>query len=606
MAEITLFPHQVDAIEAIDKARADGRNNIPVVMATGTGKTTVFSEYARRWIVDNPGRRALIIVHTDELAEQAARRLRLMCPGVSVGVMGGGKSEHGARIVVAYRQTLAGERKRNLLRKVGLIIVDECHFAVRTNTYGRIIEHFEMLAEPPLVLGFTATLARGDKQKLSTLWGEPAFTYDILSAIRAGFLLDVTGERVIVPDMDMGNVRTRAGDWSADDIAEELERTYAPEVIANEYVRLAKNRRGIAFWPLVETAYHGQRAFTAAGIRSGVVHGALPKPERREMLRRFALPLADPDAIEVMHNAVVLTVGFDEPTADIAVIARPTKSAPLYQQMVGRVLRPHDHSVPPAEREKALVLDVTGAAARHDLCTLIDLSPELESRDLEDSDRSLLELADDIEEELEQQRAGATYTFESDEYAGPATTRAFDPLSREKVWGTTGGGAHFISVGEHGLVFLAPHVSTTNIGDGANGELWDVVITSNANSDKPFLLVTEHRGLPLITALDVGETVASMANGGYGIKTLTSRKAAWRRQDPNPGQKGRATRLGIDWHGLNKGELSDAISTVMASHRIDPIIEYVTNLAASTSSASPVDGTSTGSTSPVDEIPTTQ
>jgi superfamily II DNA or RNA helicase len=592
MATITFFPHQVDAIEAIDKARADGRNNIPVVMATGTGKTTVFSEYARRWIVDNPGKRALIIVHTDELAEQAARRLRLMCPGVSVGVMGGGKSEHGARIVVAYRQTLASERKRNLLRKVGLIIIDECHFAVRTNTYGRIVTHFEMLDDPPLVLGFTATLARGDKQKLSTLWGEPAFTYDILSAIRAGFLLDVTGERVIVPDMDMGNVRTRAGDWSADDIAEELERTYAPEVIANEYVRLAKNRRGIAFWPLVETAYHGARAFTAAGIRSGVVHGALPKPERREMLRRFALPLADPDAIEVMHNAVVLTVGFDEPTADIAVIARPTKSAPLYQQMVGRVLRPPDHSVPPAERKKALVLDVTGAAARHDLCTLIDLSPELAEHDGElDDDHSLLELADDIEEELEAQRAGATYTFESDEYLGPATTRAFDPLSREKVWGTTDGGSHFISVGEHGLVFLAPHVSTASA--GADEELWDAVITSNANSDKPFLLVTEYRGLPLDAALDVGETVAAMANGGYGVKVLTSRKAAWRRAEPTTGQKGRATRLGIDWHGLNKGELSDAISIVMASRRIDPIVEYVTSLAASTGSASPVDETST-------------
>ena len=572
MAEITLFPHQTAAIDAIEHVRIAGGNFIPTVMATGTGKTTVFSEYARRWLLANPGWRALILVHTDELAMQAARRARLICPGVSVGVVKAGQDETHAQIIIGMRQTLASPRRRERLKRIGLIIVDECHFALKSNTYGKIIDDFP----DALVLGFTATLARGDKQKLSTLWGEPAFTYDILSAIRAGYLLDVAGERIVVPDLDFSKVKVRAGDYSDTDIADELERTYAPEVIAGEYLRLAKGRRGLAFWPLVETAYHGERAFTAAGIRSGVVHGQLPKPERREMLRRFALPLEHDEAIEVMHNAMVLTVGFDEPSADIAVIARPTRSAPLYQQMVGRVLRP-DLTVPASERPKALVLDVTGAGAKHGLCTLIDLSPELPDREDQDSDLSLLELADEIEEELEAQRAGATYTFETDEYRGPAATIAFDPLSREKVWGTTEGGHHFISVGDHGIVFLAPSVSGASASDDAS--LWDVVITSNEGATRQFLVPTEHRGLPLDLALNFGEGVAQMANGGYGIKTLTSRKAAWRRAEPTPGQKGRATRLGIDHAGMSKGELSDAISRVMASRRVDPIVAYVTALA---------------------------
>lgn len=579
MAEISLYPHQEQAIAAIEAARLAGQNFIPTVMATGTGKTTVFSEYARRFLAEHAGWRVLIIAHTDELVTQAAKRARLVAPHLRVGIVKAGQDEHSAQIIVASRQTLASPARRARIRKVGLIIIDECHHAVKTNTYGKILDHFtdaDPALGPPLVLGFTATLARGDKAKLSTLWGEPAFTYDILSAIRNGFLLDVTGERIIVDGLDFTALRTKAGDFSESDIADELERTYAPEVIANEYVRLAKGRRGIAFWPLVDTAYHGERAFEAAGLRSGVVHGAMDRTLRKQLLQRFALPLDHPEAIEVMHNAMVLTEGFDEPTADIAVIARPTRSAPLYQQMVGRVLRP-DLTIPARERKKALVLDVTGTAARHDLATLIDLSPEIADHEGElDAEHSLLELADDIQEELDAQRAGATYHFESDEYAGPATTTTFDPLSRAKVWGTTLAGHHFISVGTHGLVFLAPSLEPD-----ADPGTWDVIIISREGAERPFVYPTEHRGLPLDMALNFGEGVAEIP---YGAKTLTSRTARWRKGEPSAALKGKATRLGIDWAGKSKGELSDLIDIVLASRRIDPVVEYVTSLAQQQSS----------------------
>src|SRR5690606_18956576 len=72
--------------------------------------------------------------------------------------------------------------------------------------------------------------------------------------------------------------------------------------------------------------------------------------------------------LEVLVNCMVLTEGFDEPSASCAIIARPTKSAALYVQMVGRVLRKH-----PSKRD-ALVLDVVGASAEHRLATLSDLT----------------------------------------------------------------------------------------------------------------------------------------------------------------------------------------------------------------------------------------
>jgi superfamily II DNA or RNA helicase len=53
------------------------------------------------------------------------------------------------------------------------------------------------------VAGFTATLARGDKGKLSSVWEDCTFRRDILFGIRRGYLLDVRGERVVVPDLDL-------------------------------------------------------------------------------------------------------------------------------------------------------------------------------------------------------------------------------------------------------------------------------------------------------------------------------------------------------------------------------------------------------------------
>ena len=44
-------------------------------------------------------------------------------------------------------------------------------------------------------------------------------------------------------------------------------------------------------------------------------------------------------ATRVVANCAVLTEGFDEPSVDCIIVARPTQSAPLYQQMLGRGTR---------------------------------------------------------------------------------------------------------------------------------------------------------------------------------------------------------------------------------------------------------------------------
>jgi superfamily II DNA or RNA helicase len=592
--------YQREALDALWKSWDAGGTRVSIVMATGLGKTKVFTRAVWKWLQEkredssfkaNTGKRVLVIAHTDELIEQAAREMCLACPGYSVGIVKANLNETHARIIISSRQTLASERRRAQIRNVGLIVVDECHHALRTNTYGKILEHFgafcmeysdgtctehhgNVHANPGAqvkVLGVTATLARGDKGKLSTVWETVAFKRDILFGIRNGFLLDVRGERVIVADFDLGKVKQSGGDYQESALADELERTFAPQKIAEKYASVARVvggnalRQGIAFWPLVDTAYHGAEAFEAAGIPSAVIHGGLPKEERKLILKRFRA-----GEITVVHNCMVLTEGFDAPWADVVVIARPTRSAPLYQQMVGRVLRP-DLNVPAAAREKALILDVTGAGATNDLRSLIDLAPERPlKRDEDMDDMSLLELDDALFEFEEINSGGSVELPGPAAYDGETATIAFDPLHRESLWARTPEGIPYMTAGSAGFVFLFER----------EPDAYDIVFCTKVDYRTPpqqakrLEVVGGEAGLTLEDALMYGEEYAFEA-GGHGAKTLAKRTASWRKDEPSDGLKRKGQVLRVWKDGMTKGELAEAISAKIAANSIDPLVRTV-------------------------------
>jgi superfamily II DNA or RNA helicase len=564
-----LRDYQKQAINDLVKRWDAGATRVPMVLATGLGKTEIFTPLEALWVAGNEyterplhevyglGKRVLVIAHTDELIEQAARKAKLRNPSLTVGIVKADRNEAHAQIVVSSRQTLASTKRRSAIKNVGLLIIDECHHALSTNTYGKILEHFGAFDDEGAprckVAGFTATLARGDKGKLSTVWEEVTFRRDILFGIRRGYLLDVRAERIIIPGFDFGNVQTRGGDYTDASLAEELERRHAPENVAQQYKARAGGRKGIAFWPLVETAYAGAAAFEAEGITSAVVHGALPKAERKQILADFHT-----GAVQVVHNCMVLTEGFDEPTADVCVVARPTKSAPLYQQMVGRVLRP-DLTLPAEQREKALILDVTGAGALNDLRSLIDLSPERTPQLEEDDERSLLELDEAWEEEQEQ---GSGISLPEEQYRGETRIVAFDPLHRERLWAQTPDGTFYMSAGAEQYVFLFEHAPNE----------WDVIWTNKRGVQKAGM--TEYVALPLEDALMFAEDEA-IERGGHGTKSLTSRKSKWRNEEPTAPQQGLARSFGVWRDGMTKGECSEAIDSVTAARRIDPLVKTV-------------------------------
>lgn len=544
MTALALRDYQAATIDAVENDLAGGMRRVAAVLPTGTGKTVTFAHMAARLAAR--GERMLVLVHRDELAAQAMRKLSEVNPDLSVGLVKAERNETDADLVVASVQSLVSPARRAALfmhspgqRRITRVVVDECHHATAA-TYMAVLTDAGCFDEndTTTAVGFTATLGRGDGVALGKVWQHVSYQMDILDAIRAGHLIDVRGLRVEVKGLDLDHVARTAGDYQDEALGRAMMDALAPEAIAKAYVEHASDRQGIAFAPSVDMAHATADALNAAGIASASIWGAQPLEDRRLTLKRFYA-----GDLQVLSNCMVLTEGFDAPQASCVVIARPTSSAPLYVQMVGRVLRPY-----PGQRE-ALVLDVVGVGGRIKLAGMVDLAgvevPE---------GKTMVEAVADAEQQAEAARAAkATRMLKN----GHLTATEFDLFGESRrAWLRTKGGAWFLQAGDV-LFFLAPgtepgryHVAKCHL--YRQGGEW----------------LREDQDLSY--AMSWGEQYAAEVS-----QTLTNKKSGWRKLEPTEGQRGAATQRGIAVDGRTRGQVSDDLSIWFASRRLDRLNMFV-------------------------------
>jgi ATP-dependent helicase IRC3 len=131
-------------------------------------------------------------------------------------------------------------------------------------------------------------------------------------------------------------VHTRGGDFVETQLEGAFLEANAPHHVVTAYQEHAPGRKALVFTPTVRLARDMAEAFQGAGIAAAALDGTTPQDERRGILRRLHA-----GETSVVCNCSVLTEGFDSPSVDCIIIARPTKSKPLYIQMVGRGTRPY-------------------------------------------------------------------------------------------------------------------------------------------------------------------------------------------------------------------------------------------------------------------------
>lgn len=553
---LELRDYQRACIEALAADWRAGTRRLAAVLPTGAGKTVIFAHLIRQ--VCAAGGRALVLVHRDELAGQALQKIHDVAPGLRTGLVKAERREiFGRDAVVASVQSLTREASRVPLRQAGfsLIIVDECHHAT-ANTYMNIIRDlggFEpdgvagLAAGGALVVGFTATLQRGDGVALGDVWQKVSFRVDILDLIRRGYLVTARGVRVRVEGLDLRRVRRTGGDWEGKALGAAMSECLAPAAIARAYKEHSIDRQGIAFLPSVELAHEQAAVLCAEGIGALAVDGTTRPEDRREALAAFRRGDA-----QVLTNCGVFTEGTDLPMASAVVIARPTSSAPLYVQMAGRGLRPH-----PGKRD-CLITDVVGVTGRHRIASLVTLAGGERVEDLTEAQRDEL---DELEAELGLDLLELDGRLDSSGTAvgpelidGRLISEAVELFeSSHQAWLRTHRGVWFVVAGKE-VISLVPvgeaRFSVAAMPLDSSGGRW----------------VAE--GVELSYAMSWGEQEAHRIEQKlpYGI----GKKAGWRTKPISGKQRDMCGRMGVTVQdGWMMSDASDAISIEKASRRLD-------------------------------------
>ena len=392
----TYRPYQAECLDIIHQkqleaeqkaAEGKGPGRYLVVLATGLGKTYIFTHMDRR------GGRTLILSHRDELVRQPQKYFN----GVSFGVEKADERAAGEEIVSASVMTLCRDSRLQAFKRdeFKTIIVDEAHHA-SAKSYQKILKYF---SGAEMIIGFTATGKRGDGVALSTAFDEIIFYRDLRWGIRNGYLSRVRGYEVKA-SYNLANVEKTAGDYNQGQLETALMTGDSVAVTAKAYMDFChkKGKHTLIYCvtkeisiSVLKTIYSLMDKDERKKVRA--LFGDTPADERAAILKGFA-----DGEIMCIVNCMVLTEGTDLPVCDAIINMRPTCNDALYQQIVGRGTRLYE------DKDFCTVLDIVPLQARsHNLCTaptLFGIDPNALTEKQRDTvcslDNDLLEVCDSL------------------------------------------------------------------------------------------------------------------------------------------------------------------------------------------------------------------
>ncbi|WP_442893212.1 DUF3427 domain-containing protein [Aquipuribacter sp. SD81] len=350
--DVRPYPHQQEILDRLDVERTvHGHHRNLVVAATGTGKTVVAAlDYARM-----PHRPSLLFVaHRSEILEQSLRTYREVLADGSFGELYvGGRRPTRWQHVFASVQSLSAAGVDSLAPdRFQVVVVDEFHHA-QAATYRRLLDHLR----PTELLGLTATPERGDGVDVRSVFdGRTAAELRLWDALDADLLCPFHYFGVS-DGTDLSRLDWRAGEYATADLERLYTGTDARVRIVLQQVRDKvpdpARMRALGFCVSIAHARYMAERFTAAGIPALAVY-------------KDTSPKARADALAALRNRrvnAVFTVdlfneGLDVPDVDTLLLLRPTQSATIFLQQLGRGLRRT------ADKPVLTVLDFIGQQRR--------------------------------------------------------------------------------------------------------------------------------------------------------------------------------------------------------------------------------------------------
>ncbi|WP_406735293.1 DUF3427 domain-containing protein [Streptomyces sp. NBC_01108] len=336
--EVRPYPHQRDMLERLEVERTvHGRHRNLLVAATGTGKTVMAAldfKRLRRTLGHDP--RLLFVAHRKEILEQSLRVYQNVLIDANFGELfvGGEIPDNWTHVFASVQSLNSRVLDRFSPDHFDVIVIDEFHHGT-SPTYRRILDHFE----PKELLGLTATPERMDGLNIQDEFFEGRIAAEMrLWEALENDLLSPFHYFGVTDNTDMSAISWKRGSYDAADLSNLFT---GNDARARLVVQAVKDKvadpgsmRALGFCVSVAHAVFMADFFRRAGLNAIALSGDTSRHERKEALDQLKA-----GALQVIFSVDLFNEGLDIPDVDTLLLLRPTSSATVFLQQLGRGLR---------------------------------------------------------------------------------------------------------------------------------------------------------------------------------------------------------------------------------------------------------------------------
>lgn len=349
LEEYKLQPNamQISFINNLNKILEKGEKRALLISATGTGKTYA-SAFALR---ENKPRRALFLVHREQIAKQAIESYKkIFGETKTFGLLSGNSKGFEADFLFSTMQMMSKEDifKKFKEDEFDIIVIDEAH-RIGASSYQKIIQYFK----PKLLLGMTASPERTDGYDVYK-----EFNYNIACEIRLKQALE---ENFLCPFHYFGITDI---EFDGETIDENTELSDFSKLTCDErvnyiikqiefYGHSGTTTNGLVFCSSKREALALSDKFNDRGYFTVVLTGEDSQEKREEAINRLTSKNIE-EKIDYIFTVDIFNEGVDIPEINQVIMLRPTESPIVFVQQLGRGLRKA------IDKEYVVILDFIG------------------------------------------------------------------------------------------------------------------------------------------------------------------------------------------------------------------------------------------------------
>lgn len=334
---------QQEALKALEKLQQDNKHKALLISATGTGKTYLSAFAVKK---ANP-KRLLFLAHREQILKQACKTFAKIIPDIQYGILSANHKDFHKPYLFATINML--NKEENLTQftptHFDYIIIDETHRA-GANSYLKILNYFQ----PQFLLGMTATPERTDGFDIYQL-----FDHNIAYEIR---LNQAMQENLLCPFHYFGITDITVDDQEINDNSTFNDLTTDARVThiinQSQYYGFSGERlRGLIFCSQIEEAQILSQKFNERGFNTISLSGKDSQETRTNAIHKLEQKERS-TGLDYIFTVDIMNEGIDIPAINQIIMLRPTKSAIIFVQQLGRGLRKYP------QKDYVVILDFIG------------------------------------------------------------------------------------------------------------------------------------------------------------------------------------------------------------------------------------------------------